>query len=151
LEWLEARQHKQGWEDALKNSGVAVSDRQWTQDNWSSTNGESAFAELIQKYPELDAVFASNDQMALGVLHYAHAHKLAISKDLAVIGFDDLTEAAYFSPSLTTVTHPLRELGILAVKTLLAQIEGADVRFPGNSYTLQTELLARDTTPKANR
>jgi LacI family transcriptional regulator len=91
----------------------------------------------------LDAVFTSNDQMALGVLHNAHAHRLAIPEDLAVIGFDDLTEAAYFSPSLTTVTHHLRELGILAVKTLLAQIEEADGRFPGKSYTLQTELLVR--------
>jgi LacI family transcriptional regulator len=141
LEWLEARQRKQGWEDALKNFGVAISDRQWAQGNYSSANGESTFAELIQKYPELDAVLASNDQMALGVLHYAHAHRLAIPEDLAVIGFDDLTEAAYFSPSLTTVTHLLRELGILAVIT--AQIEGADGRFPGKSYTLQTELLVR--------
>ena len=96
-------------------------------------------------------VFTSNDQMALGVLHCANAHKLAIPKDLAVIGFDYLTEAAYFSPSLTTVTHLLHELGILAVKTLLAQIEGADVRFPGSFYALQTELLARDTRPKVNR
>ena len=107
--------------------------------------------QLLDNFHEMDGVFAGNDQMALGVLHCAHAHKLAIPKDLAVIGFDDLTEAAYFSPSLTTVTHLLHELGILAVKTLLAQIEGADVRFPGSFYALQTELLARDTRPKVNR
>jgi LacI family transcriptional regulator len=148
LEWLEARQRRQGWEDALKAAGVAVSDQHWIQGNWSSASGESAFAELIEKYPEMDALFSSNDQMALGVLHYAHAHNLQVPADLAVVGFDDLTEAAYFCPSLTTVTHPLRELGILAVKTLLAQIEGADARFPGNSHTLPTELLIRDSTPK---
>lgn len=148
LEWLEARQRKQGWEDALKNAGVRVSNQHWTEGNWSSSSGRSAFAELIQKYPEMDALFCSNDQMALGVLHYAHAHNLRVPENLAVIGFDDLTEAAYFTPSLTTVTHPLRELGILAVKTLLAQIEGADARFPGNSFTLPTDLLVRDSTPK---
>ena len=93
--------------------------------NWSSASGEAAFAELVQKYPEMDAVFASNDQMALGALHYAHAHGVRVPDDLAVVGFDDIAEAAYFSPALTTVRQPLRELGILAVQTLLAQIEGA--------------------------
>jgi LacI family transcriptional regulator len=149
LEWLEARQRKQGWEEALKNSGVTLSDRHWTQGNWSSASGESAFAELIQKYPDLDAVFVSNDQMALGVLHYAHVHKIAVPEELAIIGFDNLAESAYSSPSLTTITHPLRELGILAVKTLLAQIEGTHAQFAENSFTLETELLVRDSTPKA--
>jgi LacI family transcriptional regulator len=148
LDWLEARQRRQGWEDALTNAGLAAPDQHWTQGTWSSASGETAFTELIEKYPEMDAVFVSNDQMALGVLHYAHEHSLRVPEDLAVIGFDDLPEAAYFSPSLTSVTHPLRELGILAVKTLLTQISGSDIRFPGNSYTLKTNLLLRDSTPK---
>ncbi|MCX6066175.1 MAG: LacI family DNA-binding transcriptional regulator, partial [Chloroflexi bacterium] len=118
IEWLEARQRKQGWEDTLKSVGVEVTSRNWSIGNWSSASGESAFAELIQKYPEMDAVFAGNDQMALGVLHYAHKNGIRVPADLAVIGFDDLTEAAYFTPALTTITHPLRELGIRAVKTI---------------------------------
>ena len=148
LEWLEARQRKQGWEDALRSAGVAGHERKWTLGNWSPSSGESAFAELIQKYPDMDAVFVSNDQMALGVLHYAHVHNIRIPQDLAIVGFDDLAEAAYFSPSLTTVTHPLRELGILGVKTLLAQIEGVHTGFPGRALTLNTELIIRDSTPK---
>jgi len=149
LEWLEARQRKQGWEDALGMAGEAGFEQHWTQGNWSSASGESAFAELIQKVPEMDAVFASNDQMALGVLHYANAHSIHIPQDLAVIGFDDLVEAAYYTPSLTTITHPLRELGILAVKTLLAQIEAIDPGSSGKALVLKTELLVRDSTPKA--
>jgi LacI family transcriptional regulator len=148
LEWLEARQRKQGWEDALKNAGVPGCAQNWSQGNWSSSSGESAFAELIEKYPEMDAVFVSNDQMALGVLHYVNAHGIRVPDDLAIVGFDDISEAAYFSPSLTTVTHPLRELGILAVKTLLAQIEETGSRFSGKSLVLKTELSIRDSTPK---
>jgi len=147
LEWLEARQRRKGWEDALKNVGQPVSDRKWAQGNWSSASGEAAFAELIQKYPKMDAVFASNDQMALGLLHYAHEHGLRVPEDLAVVGFDDLTEAPYFTPALTTVTHPLRELGILAVKTLLEQIEGGDLQTTAKAITLQTELVIRQSTP----
>jgi LacI family transcriptional regulator len=148
LEWLEARQRKQGWEDALKSAGVVGFENHWTQGNWSSSSGESAFAELIQKFPEMDAVFASNDQMALAVLHYTYVHGIRVPQDLAVVGFDNLAESAYYSPSLTTVIQPLRELGILAVKTLLAQIEGADDGFSGKTIVLKTELLVRESTPK---
>jgi len=147
LEWLEARQRRKGWEDALKNVGEPVSGSKWSQGNWSSSSGEAAFAELIQKYPGMDAVFASNDQMALGVLHYAHEHGIRIPEDLAVIGFDNLTESPYFTPSLTTLTHPLRELGILAVKTLLAQIDGMDLQPAVKAITLQSELVVRKSTP----
>jgi len=149
MEWLEARQRKQGWEDALKNMGVVGFEQHWTQGNWSSSSGESAFAELIAKYPEMDAVFVSNDQMALGVLHYTHAHNICVPGDLAIVGFDDLAESAYYSPSLTTLIQPLRELGRLAVKALLAQIEGDDDSFAGKTIVLKTELIVRDSTPKA--
>jgi LacI family transcriptional regulator len=147
LEWLEARQRRQAWEDALTDAGLAVSDRQWSSGNWSSASGEAAFAELLQKYPEMDAMFAGNDQMALGALHYANAHGVRVPEDLAVAGFDDIAEAAYFSPALTTVRQPLRELGILAVQTLLAQIEGAAQPLPGNLITLPAELVIRASTP----
>ena len=148
LEWLEARQRKQGWEDAIMAQGQTVSDQHWVEANWSSASGEAAFAALLEKYPQVDAIFASNDQMALGVLHYAHEHAIRVPDDLAVIGFDDLTESAYYTPSLTSVTHPLRELGILAVKTLLGQIEGIDSQSEAQTITLQTELVLRNSTPK---
>ena len=95
----------------------------------------------------MDAIFVSNDQMALGVLHYAHEHGIRVPDELAVVGFDDLTEAPYFTPALTTMTHPLRELGILAVTTLLAQIEGTDHQSGVKAITLETELVVRQSTP----
>jgi LacI family transcriptional regulator len=147
LEWLEARQRRQAWVDALTDAGLPVSDRQWSAGNWSSASGEAAFAVLLQNYPEMDAVFAGNDQMALGALHYAHAQGVRVPEDLAVVGFDDIAEAAYFSPALTTVRQPLRELGILAVQTLLAQIEGAAQPVPGHMITLPAELVIRASTP----
>lgn len=149
LEWLEARQRKQGWEDALKNVGIDVTPQHWTQGNWSSASGEAAFAELLEKYPTLNAVFASNDQMALGVLHLALARGLRVPEDLALIGFDNLAEAAYFTPPLTTIEQPLGELGSLAVKTLLAEIEGSHSYMAGKTLVLQTKLVRRASTPSA--
>lgn len=146
LDWLEARQRKQGWEDALLAAGLPVSDHKWAAGSWSSSSGESAFVELLQKYPQMDGLFCSNDQMGLGVLHYANANKIGIPQDIALIGFDDLAESAYYTPALTTVTHPLRKLGGLAVKTLLAQIE--DDNPTHQEILLDTQLVLRDSTPK---
>lgn len=145
LEWLEARQRKQGWEDGLKSVGIDITPAKWSMGNWSSASGESALAELLQKYPAMNAVFISNDQMALGALHYCHTNGIRVPEDLAIIGFDNLAESPYFTPSLTTITNPLRELGILAVKTLLAQIDGHTE--PESFVTLQTDLLIRGSTP----
>jgi LacI family transcriptional regulator len=148
LEWLEARQRMQGWEDALRAVGIAAESHKWAQGNWSSSSGEAAFAELVRKYPQMNAIFSSNDQMALGILHYALTHGIRIPEDLAVIGFDNLTEGAYFYPSLSTVTHPLRELGVLAVATLLKHIEQTNSNQAHEEITLKTELILRDSTPR---
>ena len=148
LEWLEARQRKQGWEDALKSVGIEVTPQKWALGNWSSASGEAAFAELMEKYANMNAVFASNDQMALGALHYAHARGIRVPDDLAVIGFDNLAESPYFTPALTTVEQPLRELGILAVKTLLGQIEGT-TGGATQSISLAARLVIRESTPRA--
>jgi LacI family transcriptional regulator len=146
MDWLEAQQRWQGWADVVASTGEIVSERHWARGNWSAQSGAEAFAELIQKYPDIDAVFACNDQMALGVLHYASTHGLRVPEDLAVAGFDNLPESAYFAPALTTIKHPLRELGIQAVKTLLAQIGEDQEAVPAQIQTLQTELVIRDST-----
>jgi LacI family transcriptional regulator len=147
LDWLESRQRKQGWLDALSQKGIQVNDDHWAEGNWSSSSGEFAFKQLIRKYPQMDSVFVSNDQMALGVLHFTSVHGIQVPNQLAVIGFDDITEAAYFSPALSTVTHPLRELGIQAVKSLLNQIENPGAMPLQQNITLQTHLIIRDSTP----
>lgn len=146
MDWLEARQRWQGWADTMARLGAPVSDKQWCAGNWSSASGGAAFARLVQTYPEMDAVFASNDQMALGVLHYAYTRGIRVPEDLAVVGFDDLSEAAQFCPALTTVRQPLRELGLLAVKTLLGQLESAEPVMP-DVIMLQPELVVRSSTP----
>ncbi len=148
LDWLESRERKQGWNDVLVSAGETISDRQWSMGNWTPQSGEAAFADLIHKFPQMDAVFASNDQMALGVLHFASTHAIRVPEDLAVIGFDDLPESAYFTPSLTTIKHPLRELGMNAVKSLLAVIEGEQDVAPKSMMTLKTELVVRDSTQR---
>jgi len=147
MDWLESRQRWQAWADTMAQLGAPVSDAHWCAGNWSSDSGEAGFARLAQSYPQMDAVFACNDQMALGVLHHAYLHGIRVPDELAVVGFDDLSEAAQFSPALTTMRQPLRELGNLTVQTLLAQLEGREVAPAGREIMLQPELVIRASTP----
>jgi DNA-binding LacI/PurR family transcriptional regulator len=118
LTWWESRERQLGWEDTLSAAGLTIESRQIVEGDWSAASGEQAFATLQAQFPEMDAVFASNDQMAQGILHAAWTANLRVPQDLAVVGFDDIPEASYFIPPLTTVRQETIELGGTAVRVL---------------------------------
>ena len=102
--------------------------------------------------PALDAVFASNDQMALGVLHAAHRLGRRIPEELSVVGVDNIAESSHFWPALTTVDQPLRDAGGLAVRELDGAIRqarsarrGQDAA-PAPSTLLQPQLVIRESS-----
>jgi LacI family transcriptional regulator len=116
LNWWEAQQRQRGWSEALEARGIEVEDRLVVMGDWSAKSGEQALQQLLAQTPDLDAVFASNDQMALGALFAAHRLGRRIPEDLAVVGVDNIPEAAHFWPPLTTVRQGLQEVGALAVQ-----------------------------------
>jgi DNA-binding LacI/PurR family transcriptional regulator len=148
LDWWEARQRKLAWQDTLKKAGIKALDSHCAEGNWSSSSGETAFEQLLQSYPEMDAVFVGNDQMALSVLQIANRRKLAVPKDLAVVGFDNMVESAYFWPALTTINHNQHELGCRAVQEVVSQIEAAhrDEKIEPQNIWLSPELIRRDSS-----
>jgi LacI family transcriptional regulator len=143
--WHEARERTDGWRSALVDAGLEVGPM--ASGVWSSASGETAFEELLAGAPDMDAVFVANDQMALGLIHAAHRRGIAMPNDLAVVGFDGLPEGAQFTPSLTTVIQPLRELGKLAVDTVIGQIEADPAAVQVRNLTLATQLEVRDSAP----
>lgn len=149
LDWWEARQRLLGWRQALQAARLPTEDRQIAEGNWSAASGEQAIRKLLAQFPEIEAVFAGNDQMALGVLQAMYKSGRRLPEDLAVVGFDNIPESAYFWPALTTVDQPLIELGCLAVEKL-SQIIDADYQLEGKieseSIYLQPELVVRDST-----
>ncbi len=149
LDWWEARQRQQGWRDALQQAGLPAAENQCIEGNWSSSSGDKAFRRLLESYPQMDAVFAANDQMALGILHVAHQQGLRVPDDLAVIGFDDLFEASYFTPALSTISQDLNLLGQLAVRKIV-QMLSPEVLSPepalADTITLQPSLVVRAST-----
>jgi len=149
MEWWEARQRKQGWQEALQAAGRRVTEAHCAEGNWSSSSGEIAFLKLLQSYPEMDAVFIANDQMALGALQVANRRGLRIPQELAVVGFDNIAEATYFYPSLTTINQNQHELGCHAVQELVDLIEAVHAgnqTIESKSFLLAPELIVRDST-----
>ncbi|MEY9852372.1 DNA-binding LacI/PurR family transcriptional regulator [Leifsonia sp. EB41] len=125
-DWSEARARRDGY---LAELGDAGRDPVVSRDgDWTAASGAAIGAELLDD-PELTAVFSSNDQMALGLLHAARERGRRVPEDLAVVGFDDIPEAAYFAPPLTTVRQDFAELGRRGVARLVALIEGRELAF----------------------
>lgn len=123
LDWWSARERQAGWHATLEQGGVEPAPSLVVEGNWTVASGERGIHRLLAHRPDIDADFAANDQMALGVLRAAHLLGRRVPDDLAVVGFDNIPEAAYFGPSLTTVRQHLIELGRIAVQELQNAIE----------------------------
>ncbi len=142
-----AQQRRLGWQDALAAAHLPRHSRQVVEGDWSAESGHAGLLRLIAQFPSLDAVFASNDQMALGALKAAERVGRRVPDTLAVVGFDDIPESAFFRPALTTVHHDLMDLGRLAVRELHrvihARREGRTTT--ATSLMLQPRLVVRES------
>jgi LacI family transcriptional regulator len=133
-----------GYKTALIDSGIEPSQTLIFQGDFTEKSGYEAM-KLITSLPERPtAVFALNDDMAIGAMMYAKKLGLKIPADMAIAGFDDIPMASYIHPSLTSVHVPIDKVGILAAEKLLNRIEGkSDAKF--SKTTLETTLIVRES------
>jgi LacI family transcriptional regulator len=149
MDWWESRQRHAGWRDALSEAGRTVLDSHSTPGNWSAASGAQEIVKLLDSYPEMDALFVGNDQMALGVLQVAYQKGIRVPEDLAIIGFDGIPESAYYWPPLTTVYQDLRDLGSTAVRELVRMVEDGRKDHEAVAQTqisLRPELVVRSSS-----
>lgn len=99
----------------MQSADFVFSERQIVEGDWSCASGEKGLKKLLKQYPQMDAVFISNDRMALGAMKAARELGLRIPHDLAMVGYDDVPESGFFAPTLTTVRQDLREPASLAI------------------------------------
>lgn len=116
--WWEARERLASWRGVVEALGYSNIDGLIVEGDWNPPSGDVGLHRLLDQDPDVDAVFVSNDQMALGALQAARRLGLKVPQDLGIVGFDDIPEAAYFYPSLTTVRQNTRNLGTLAVERI---------------------------------
>ncbi|MGP3960479.1 LacI family DNA-binding transcriptional regulator [Nonomuraea sp. 3N208] len=129
-----------GYRDALLPSGLP---ELVEYGDFSEQSGATAMAELLKKHPDVDAVFAASDPMALGAMRVLKAAGRAIPEDVAVIGFDDSKAAVSADPPLTTVHQPTEAMGRQMAQLLVARINGEALRQP--VVILDTHLVRRES------
>jgi DNA-binding LacI/PurR family transcriptional regulator len=121
--WWEAQERLNGWREVVKAARYPDVDSLIVEGDWNPPSGDVGLHALMDRDPKIDAVFVSNDQMALGALQAARRLGLSIPESLGIVGFDDIPEAAYFYPPLTTVRQDTRKLGAMAVDRMNALIK----------------------------
>ena len=141
--WLDARERTEGWQQALRSAGAA--EPEVLAGDWSSRSGYEIGHELAQM-PEVTAVFCANDHMALGLLRALAERGRRVPKDVSVVGFDDIPEAGYFLPPLTTVRQDFGELGRRALRLLVDRIAGHDSA--GSRLPVVPELVVRSSATR---
>ncbi len=132
-DWLEAEARMQGYLRTLGDADLRT--RAPILGDWSASFGYYAGLELL-RMRDFTAVFAANDQMALGFIHACRDFGLDVPGDVSVVGFDDVPEAAHFAPPLTTVRQDFAEIGRRAIDILLAELEGT-----GSDHALVSPVL----------
>ncbi|GHF21284.1 LacI family transcriptional regulator [Streptomyces spiralis] len=138
-----ARARLDGYCDALESSGVAVDEALIAQGDFTEEGGRAAMRELLQRRPELDAVFAASDVTASGAVLELRASGRRVPHDVAVIGFDDSIVARHIDPPLTSVRQPIEEMGRTMASLLLDEIahRGKGRR----EVVLPTQLVVRES------
>ena len=139
------------WKDVLNEKGLEVRDNQWAEGNWSSASGAQAVEKLFEQYPEMDSIFAANDQMALATMKVVTEKGLRIPEDIGIVGFDNIPESAYFWPPLTTVQQDQSNIARVAVEEMIKIIEsgwqGLEPADP-ESIMLPPTLVIRQSTKR---
>lgn len=132
-----------GFEQGLAEAGVELASEGMIEGDYTFDSGVRAGHTLAAMSPRPTAVFASNDQMAAGLLHGLRKNGLEAPRDVSVIGYDDLQVAIVSSPQLTTIHSPTRDIGRFAAQKLLASKGFCD---PPMQETTEPHLVVREST-----
>jgi DNA-binding LacI/PurR family transcriptional regulator len=134
-----AAERERGWRAALEGAGLVAPPV--VRGDWTAASGYRAGVNLAER-PDVSSVFVANDQMALGLLRALAEVGRAVPAEVAVVGFDDIADAADYLPPLTTVRQDFDELGERAVDALIGAIDGG---VPG-SHLVPTRLVVRQSS-----
>lgn len=141
LTWTEAKGRCTGYEQAMRAAGLTP--RTPCEGDWTPARGYEIGRELARS-GDTTAVFVANDQMAIGVLHALAEADLSVPGDISVVGFDDIPEAGYLNPALTTIRQDFHAIGRRAMDLVMATLDGSTTSVP----LLPPELIVRDSTAR---
>ncbi|WJH24800.1 LacI family DNA-binding transcriptional regulator [Pseudarthrobacter defluvii] len=136
-----------GYRKALEEAGVPFDPALIAPAEWRRDTGAAAVAGLLESGVQFDAVFGLNDVLALGAMHQLLIRGVKVPQDVAVAGFDDIDEARFASPSLTTVSPGMDEIAERSIGLLLDRIAGRETSEQGVHVEAGFELKVRESAP----
>lgn len=136
-EWRE-----RGYRDALESHSILVDERLVAKGNYNDVQAQATIEQLLRDGIQFDAVFAGDDDSAIGAMRAIKLASRLVPGDVAVVGFDDIPFARYLSPALTTIHAPIEEVGRAAVQQLVRLINGQQTEA---LTLLPTELIIRES------
>ena len=139
---IAGRDRLAGYQEALRGAGLPVEDSLVEVGDFSETSGATAMRTLLERRPDVDAVFAASDPMALGALRVLREAGRTVPDDVALVGFDDGPLAALAEPPLTTVHQPMEQLGREMAHMLLSRINDGNGSAV-SELVLDTHLVSR--------
>lgn len=133
-----------GFRKAIENAGLSFEESRVLRGDFRPESGYQLALSMLDWDPAPTAIFAFNDLMAFGAITALSERGLNVPGDVSVIGYDNIEQAAYFNPQLTTVAQPHREMGEMAVEKLIERI--SDKKLPGRTFHLLPHLVSRHST-----
>lgn len=144
LNWHDAIMRHKSWQATMQAHQLSADIT--IQGDWSSQSGYEAAQKLLQDGAKFTGLVVGNDQMALGAISAFYEAGLRIPEDVSIVGFDDIPEAAFFVPPLTTVRQDFAALGEQSVDYLISLIKNP--KTPIHQRILHPELIVRNSTKK---
>jgi DNA-binding LacI/PurR family transcriptional regulator len=145
--WFSARERVEGWQQALRDAGAE--EPEYLEGDWFVASGYAAGRRLAAD-PDVTAVFAANDDMAIGVIRAFVEAGRPVPEEVSVVGFDDIPIAAYLNPPLTTVRQPFDDIAAAGLTALVHSIERPDAPAPAVPQPV-CDLVVRSSTAPPSR
>ncbi|MFM2321117.1 MAG: hypothetical protein RL612_264 [Actinomycetota bacterium] len=140
IDSFEAQSRRRGYEKAMADSKLKP---QVIQGDWTADSGLKIGVDLNIGVGGYTAIFAANDYLALGLMKALRLRGIEVPRDISLIGFDDIPEATYLTPALTTMRQDFKGLGAAAMNILLGELAGTEAQVPDN---LIPEIIVREST-----
>jgi LacI family transcriptional regulator len=144
-----ASQRLEGYRDALKAAEIAIDESLIRMADFDAASGYTQMKDLLTEYPRFSAIFVASDNVALGALAAIHDAGLSVPEDISLVGFDDIPEAAFYYPKLTTVHTPAKEIAEESCHLLMQLLKG-EIPF-SRTINIPTELIIRDSARMIER
>jgi len=141
----QAGKRRDGYIEALQANGISVDKTLIEPGTFTFDSGRQAAFRLFENKRRPTAIFASNDDMAAGVLAFAYRQGISIPEDLSVVGYDDTPLASTISPRLTTIYQPVKELASESVAILLERMRAENEAEP-ECRLLDFKLVERESS-----